>query len=214
MRSSMAVTAATSPSNFPQSSTWAIGSEQRARALVAPHDDLQQILSGRQRQLAHTEVIDDEQRYRGHRLHELLAFTLHDGFGEFLQQDMRLPIDHAIVLLDGGLTDGLSQVTFPCSSWPQEKCIFPLADEGTRSQIEHQAAIHLRVEGEVEVVQSLMRVAEGSLFAPAIQESLTAAGQLVAHQTGDQIDRRHGFSLRLTQSGFQHGGGTAEPELS
>src|SRR5260370_42363241 len=108
---------------------------------------------------------------------------------------MRLQIDSAIVLLDGSLADGLSQVTFPCSSWPQEKYIFPLADEGTRSQIEHQAAIHLRVEGEVEVVQSLMRVAEGGLFAPAIQESLTAAGQLVAPPTGDQIHRRHAFGL-------------------
>ena len=59
-----------------------------------------------------------------------------------------------------------------------------------------------------------MRVAEGGLFAPPIQESLTAAGQLVAHQTGDQIDWRHGFGLRLSQSGFQHGGGSAKPELS
>src|SRR5260370_15351061 len=127
---------------------------------------------------------------------------------------MRLPIDHAIVLLDGSLADGLSQVTFPCSSWTQEKGIFPLADEGTRSQIEHQAAIHLRVEGEVEVVQSLMRVAEGGLFAPAIQESLTAAGQLVAHQTGDEIDRRPGFRLRLGASGFPPGGGSPAPGMS
>src|SRR5260221_9104538 len=130
-----------------------------------------------------------------------------DSFGEFLQQDMRLPIDDAIVLLDGSLADGLSQVTFPRSAWTQEKCIFPLADEGTGGQVKHQAAIHLRVEGEIEVVQSLVRVAEAGLFAPAIQESLAAAGQFVAHQTGDQIDRRHGFGLRLMQSGFQHGGG-------
>src|SRR2546425_3328846 len=127
---------------------------------------------------------------------------------------MRLPIDHAIVLLDGSLADGLSQVTFPRSAWTQEKCIFPLADEGTRSQIEYQAAIHLRVEGEIEVVQSLVRVAEGGLFAPAIQESLAAAGKLVAPQTGDQIDGGPGFGLRLAQAGFQHGGRTAEPAVS
>ena len=58
----------------------------------------------------------------------------------------------------------------------QEKCIFPLADESTGGQVKHQAAIHLRVKSEVEVVQSLVRVAEGGLFAPAIQESLAAAG--------------------------------------
>jgi len=30
-------------------------------------------------------------------------------------------------------------------------------------------------------------------------------------QTRNQIDRRHGFGLRLMQSGFQHGGDAAEP---
>jgi hypothetical protein len=59
-----------------------------------------------------------------------------------------------------------------------------------------------------------VRVAEGGLFAPTIQESLAAAGKLITHQTRDQIDRRHGFGLRLAQSGFQHGGCAAEPELS
>ncbi len=83
-----------------------------------------------------------------------------------------------------------------------------------KAQVEYQAAIHLRIEGEVKVVQSLVRVAEGGLFAPAIQEPLTAAGKLIADQAGDQIDRRHGFRLRLAQSGFQHGGCAAEPELS
>ena len=112
------------------------------------------------------------------------------------------------------MAHGLAQVTLSRPTWTQEKCIFPLADEGTGGQVKHQAAIHLRVESEVEVVQSLVRVAEGRMFAPAIQESLAAAGKLVTHQTRDQIDRRHGFGLRLAQSGFQHGGCAAEPELS
>src|SRR5258705_11701732 len=106
---------------------------------------------------------------------------------------MRLPIDDAIVLLDGSLADGLSQVTFPRPAWTQEKSIFPLADEGTGGQVKHQAAVHLRVEGEVEVVQRLVRVAEGGLFAPPIQESLTAAGELVAEETGEPNGRGHGF---------------------
>jgi hypothetical protein len=59
-----------------------------------------------------------------------------------------------------------------------------------------------------------VRVTEGGLFAPPIQQSLATAGKLVAYQTGDQVYRRHGFGLRLAQSGFQHGGGAAEPELS
>jgi len=85
--------------------------------------------------------------------------------------------------LDGRLADGLSQVTFPRPAWTQEKCVFPLADEGTSCQIEYQAAIHLRVEGEVEVVQSLVRVPEGGLFAPPIQQSLTAAGTFRPRRT-------------------------------
>src|SRR6266849_9090662 len=44
----------------------AVGSEQRTEALVAPHDDFQQILGGGVRQLAHAEVVDDEQRHGGH----------------------------------------------------------------------------------------------------------------------------------------------------
>ena len=35
-----------------------------------------------------------------------------------------------------------------------------------------------------------------------------------ADQARDQIDRRHGFGLRLAQAGFQHGGHAAEPQLS
>lgn len=173
----MAVTAATSPSSSPPVLHGSVGSEQRARALVAPHDDLQQILSRRQGQLAHAEIVDDEERHRGHRLHELLTLTFYDRFGEFLQQDMRLPIDHAIVLLDGSLADGLSQVAFPRPAWTQEKSIIPLADEGTGGQVKHQAAVHLRVEGEIEVVQSLVRVAEGGLFAPPIQDALICGGR-------------------------------------
>src|SRR5260221_9972949 len=130
-----------------------------------------------------------------------------DSFGEVLQQDMRLPIDDAIVLLDGSLADGLSQVTFPRSAWTQEKCIFPFADEGTGGQVKHQAAIHLRVEGEIEVVQSLVRVAEGGLFAPAIQESLAAAGQFLAPHTGDQSYWRPWFGVGPAQAGFPNGRG-------
>ena len=46
-------------------------------------------------------------------------------------------------------------------------------------QVEDQTAIHLRVEGEVEVVQRLLRVAEGGLFAPPLQQPIAAPGQFV-----------------------------------
>jgi|ERR1017187_820861 hypothetical protein len=97
---------------------------------------------------------------------------------------------------------------------PEEQSVFPFADESAGSQVENQTAIHLRIEGEVEVVQGLLWVAEGSLFTPPFEQSLAAPGQLVRDQARDQIDGRHGFGLRLVQSGFQHGGDAAEPELS
>jgi hypothetical protein len=59
-----------------------------------------------------------------------------------------------------------------------------------------------------------LRIAEGGLFAPPFEQPLTAPGQLIGDQARDQIDGRHGFSLRVMQSGFQHGGDAAEPELS
>ena len=98
--------------------------------------------------------------------------------------------------------------------WPKKKRIFPPVDEATGRQIEDQTAIHLRVEIEVELVQGLVRVAELGLFAPAVEQPFAPPAQLVADQTRDQIDRRHGFALGLAQSGFQHGGYAAEPELS
>src|SRR5262249_37517935 len=41
----------------------AVGSQQRAETFVAAHDNLQQILGGGVRELAHAEVVEDEQRY-------------------------------------------------------------------------------------------------------------------------------------------------------
>jgi len=77
-----------------------------------------------------------------------------------------------------------------------------------------QTAIHLGIEGEVEVVQCLVGVAECSLFAPPLQKALTAPGQFVGDQGRNEVDGRHGFGLGLVQPGFQHGGHAAKPELS
>ncbi|HEX6496609.1 MAG TPA: hypothetical protein VF018_14060 [Acidobacteriaceae bacterium] len=112
------------------------------------------------------------------------------------------------------MADGLRQVALAGAARTEKQSIFPLADKGARGQIEDQATIHLRVEGEVEVVQGLLRVAEGRLFAAPLQQPIAAPVQLVGDQARDQIDRRHGFGLSLMQAGFQHGGYAAEPQLS
>src|SRR6516165_6090320 len=40
----------------------AVGGEQSTGALITPHHDLQQFLSGGDGQLAHAQIVDDEQR--------------------------------------------------------------------------------------------------------------------------------------------------------
>jgi len=71
-------------------------------------------------------------------------------------------------------------------------------DEGTGGQLKDQAAIHLLVEGEIEVVESLERVAERGLLAPAFQHAVGAAGEFIGDQAGDQIQGGHRFGLGLT----------------
>ena len=92
--------------------------------------------------------------------------------------------------------------------------VFALADEPAGGQIEDQTAIHLRIEGEVEVVESPV----GDRGSRPVCAAAPAAGRerrvsSSRDQAGDQIDGRHGFGLRLAQAGFQHGGHAAEAEL-
>ena len=67
---------------------WTIGSEQGAEPFVAPHDDFQQILGGGVWQLAHAEVVDNEQRHSGHRFHILFARAAGNRVGQFIEQDV------------------------------------------------------------------------------------------------------------------------------
>src|SRR5437868_12419214 len=104
-------------------------------------------------------------------------------------------------------------MTFSGAASTEKKCIVALADEATSSQIEDQAAVHFRIEGEVEVVERLVRIAKVRLLAPAFQQPITPAGEFIRHQARNQIDRRHRFGLSLAQTGLQHGGNATESEL-
>ena len=136
------------------------------------------------------------------------------GVGQFFQQDVRLAIEHSVALLDGGLADGLRQMALAGAAWTEKQRVFAAVDEGAGGQVEDQAAIHLRVEGEVEVVEGLVGIAEAGLFAAPLQQAVGAAGEFVGDQAGEQVDGRHGFGLGLAQAGFQHGGHAAEAELA
>ena len=94
--------------------------DQRAGSLVASHDDFQQFLGGGQRQLAHSQVVDDKKRHSGEQFHVLLPFAIQCGVSQLFQQDVRFSIQHAIALLDDCVPDGLGAVTLTASSRPRD----------------------------------------------------------------------------------------------
>src|SRR5271170_8105739 len=102
-----------------------------------------------------------------------------------------------MALLDRRLSDGLCQVALAGTAGAEEQRVFALSDEGAGGQIEDQAAIHLRVKTEVEIIQSSLRVAERCLLTPPFQQTVTAPGQFVRDQARDQVDGSHGFGLSL-----------------
>jgi hypothetical protein len=143
----------------------------------------------------------------------LFAGTVESGFGQLIEQGVGFAVEHAIPLLDGGLADGLSQVTFAGARRTEKQGVFVTGDEGAGRQIEDQAAIHLLIEGEVEVVEGLLGVAELRLLCPSLQQALAAPGEFVGDQTGEQLDGGERFGLSLAQTGLQHGGHSAQAKL-
>src|SRR5882724_3205459 len=76
-------------------------------------------------------------------------------------------------------------------------------DLATGAFIEHQTAIHLSVEVEVEVVESFLRVSKLGLFCSALQQSLATTSEFVGDEAGEEVDRGHGFGLSLAKAGFE-----------
>src|SRR5271157_4443578 len=88
------------------------------------------------------------------------------------------------------VSDGLSQVALAGAGGAEKQCVFAARDKAGSSQIEDQAAIHLLVEGEVEVVEGLLGVAELRLFFPPLQQALATPSQFVGNQPDDGWRRR------------------------
>ncbi len=84
-------------------------------------------------------------------------------------------------------------------------------DEGSGRQIEGQAAIHLLVEGKVEVLERLLGVAKLCLFLTTLQQSVAATSEFVGDQAGDQVDGCHRFHLGLMETSLDDGGHATEP---
>jgi hypothetical protein len=87
-----------------------VGGQQCGGALVAAHDELEEVLGGGVRELAHAEVVDDEERHDGQISEVLLAGAVEGGVGDLLDEGVGLAVDDAVALVDGGAADGLGQV--------------------------------------------------------------------------------------------------------
>lgn len=74
----------------------AVGREQRRGAFVAAHDHLEQILAGGVRELAHPEIVDDEQWHRREIGEESLARAVESGVGDLFDEAVRLAVDDAV----------------------------------------------------------------------------------------------------------------------
>lgn len=81
--------------------------QDRRRAFVAAHDELQQILASGVRQFPHAEIIDDEERDRPDVGEVRFAGAGDRGVGELLKQRVRFPIQDAIALLNRRVADRL-----------------------------------------------------------------------------------------------------------
>ena len=126
------MTAAVSPSSLPQSSTGRFDVSSVRGAFVAAHDELQQILGGGVRQLAHAEVVDDQQRDGGEIGEVLLAGAVERGVGDLLEQRVRLAVEDAVALLDRGAADGLGEMALAGAGWAEKERVLALRDEARR----------------------------------------------------------------------------------
>src|SRR5712692_8316236 len=86
------------------------GDEGRG-ALIAAHDDLEEILPRGGRELTHAEVVDDEQGHGGELDEVGLPRAAELGVGELVDERMGLAVQDAMALLDDGAAEGLGEMT-------------------------------------------------------------------------------------------------------
>ena len=128
-------------------------------------------------QLAHAEVVDDEQGHAGQIGQIVLAGVGERGLCELFEEGMCFAVDDAIALLDRGAADGLGDVALAGTGRTEQECVFALGDEACGGEFEDERAVDFLVEGEVEAVERAVGVTEaGLLVAPGEQPGPGAAG--------------------------------------
>src|SRR5260370_37591114 len=106
----------------------AVGGQQCASTFVAAHDDLQQFLGGGQRQLAHSQVVDKQQRHGGQHFQQLLALAIERGVGQVLHQPVGFAIQNTVSLLEDSVADGLCAGTVAAARRAEQQGIFARSD--------------------------------------------------------------------------------------
>jgi hypothetical protein len=127
---------------------------------------------------------------------------------------VRFGVAHAIALLDRRVPDRLREMTLARAGRPEQERVFVRRDEAPGRELEDAGAIELLVELEVEGVERLAGVAEAGVGAPAVEEPILAADELVGDERGDEVERGQPLRLRLVEPGFKGGGHAGEAQLA
>ena len=69
----------------------------------------------------------------------VLARAVERGVGELLDERVRLAVDDAVALLDGGAADGLGEVALAGAGRAEEERVLALADEARRWRARRRA---------------------------------------------------------------------------
>ena len=139
-------------------------------------------------QLAHAEVVDDEQVRAGQLGEVVLAGLGERGLGEFFEEDVRFAVEDAIALLDGGASDRLGKVTLAGTPLADQQDVLALGDEACGGELKDQCAVDLLVEGEVETVERAVGVSESGLLVSSGEQAVLAALELLGDERGDEVD--------------------------
>lgn len=90
-----------------------------------------------------------------------------------------------MALQNGGLAYSLSPMTLARTARTGEQSVLAFANKGACSQIENKTAIHFRIEGKVEAVESSVGIAKGRLLAPPFEQPIGTAGKFIRDASGD-----------------------------
>ena len=115
-----------------------IRGEERGRALVAAHDDLQEIFGGRVRQLPHAEIVNDQDGHGREVGEVVLARALERGVGDLFEERVRFAVEDAVALLDRGAADRLREVALARARRPEEERVLALGDEAAGGEFEDE----------------------------------------------------------------------------